>query len=312
MTKAYLFETCEPEWGSPAWVRRLVRLTQEEHGALEYAKTKKLPEAERMRLQSSLEETLQEVRMNQKAFEWIDDHQLRLLEKMQQRYLNYCCKPGYYSARAEFPLGSMFVEASWKPIDPEQKDKYYTIESSELKGQLLGLVGLHLSSKVFSNWLWATWEHVDNPHRFEYGIMPDPLVPAQRFDIFVDQGLCQKDPSEEDDGQKACFWMHYELNGVQVSFMDRQGNPLVLSNSVFETSNPESSCMSCHARSTIGAKDTHLDLFRPRSLGPPDPSWFNDTPFPSKPFLQFDFVNFLRDVKPCEEICGDGSPHCVD
>ncbi len=315
MTREYLFETCEPEWEDAlARDRQLMPLTQEESGVLDHARTKQLPLEEIERLQSSLEETLQDIRMNRRAFEWIDDHQLRLLEKWRGLYLKYCCESDYVLPRTEFTFGSMFVEASWKPIDSEQKDKYHTIEDPKLNGQLLGLVGLHLSSKIFPNWLWATWEHVDNPHRVEYGIMRDPLIPAQRYKIFVEHGLCQPDPeaSEEDDGLKDCVWTNYELNGVQVSFMDRKGNPMVLSNSVFETSNPDSSCMSCHARSTIGAEDTHLELFRPRSLGLPDPSWFDGAPFPSKPFLQMDFVNFLRDVKTCEEICGDGSSHCVD
>lgn len=72
--------------------------------------------------------------------------------------------------------GAIMVKASWKVIDPSEKSQFHSEEVvvcsppvkeggkpvCELK--TMGLVGLHIAHKTksASQWLWSTFEHVDN------------------------------------------------------------------------------------------------------------------------------------------------------
>ncbi|MEM7583663.1 MAG: hypothetical protein AAF560_09815 [Acidobacteriota bacterium] len=304
MTTRYLFEECQPEWGLPAASRRLMNLTNEEKGLIDFREKQGLPPDQVEQLRRSLEVTKTEVRLDQKAFNWIIDQRLRFLEEHRRRYDLYCCQPDRPEPSIGFTEGSTFVEAGWVPIESSQKENYYHFSSES--GELMGLVGLHVSLKLVSNWLWVTWEHVDNPQRFAYQLMQDDLEDDARREIFVAYDMCDRDPAQP------CLWMNYALNGLQTAFMDGQGRPVLLSNSVFETSNPESSCMSCHARSSIGSGDRRIDLFGLDAVGPPSPEWFDRAPLPDRPFLQLDFVNSLANARPCKEICKEQPEHCLN
>jgi len=312
MTKEYLYETCEPDWNSPeAKARRLVVFSGQELGALENLKRQRLSDSAIEVAKKKMESTRRETRFNQKSFRWITDQRLRYSGELHRRYQLYSQKPEYLAPRLEFHSGATFVEASWKKIEPDQKDKYYAIElNNGGQSELWGMVGFHVSTKLAPNWIWLTWEHVDNPNRYLYGTMEDLLSAEARRKIFDEKGLCE----DASGGSKepACRWMNYELNGVQTSFLDNQGRPVRLGNSVFETSMPNSSCMSCHARSSIGAGGTQLDLFHPDAIGAPDPRWFAALPLPNRPFMQLDFVNMLREPRPCKEICYPDPSGCPE
>ncbi|MEM9557208.1 MAG: hypothetical protein AAGC60_23315 [Acidobacteriota bacterium] len=301
-TKHYLFGTCRPDWNDPAARRRhLTSLTQEEQGLLHFMRDQGLLPDQVEKLSQTLKATETEIRLNRIAFDWIFDHRLHCLEEQQRRYKVYLCHPKCPQPTREFLEESIFVEASWIRIDSNQKDEYHHFIRESESGEVMGLVGLHVSIKSLPNWIWMTWEHIDNPQRFAYRLMEDRLQPEARRQIFANYRMC------EEDLEKPCYWMNYVLNGVQTSFLDGHGRPVLLSNSVFETSNPESSCMSCHARSAIGAGDRRLNLFSQDAAGAPSPEWFDRTPLPDRPFLQLDFVNSLTDVKRCKEICPSDS-----
>jgi hypothetical protein len=72
-------------------------------------------------------------------------------------------------------------------------------------------------------------------------------------------------------------WKHYRLCGAQADFTESTGMPVVRGNNQIEgtqSGSPatQSSCMTCHSRSTIGGRlDFHLGLDR---VGAPNWNWF--------------------------------------
>lgn len=74
----------------------------------------------------------------------------------------------------DFPTGSIEVKAAWRVMDgvaPAQRARYYVTKaqlldpvSGNCTATDVGLVGLHIVNKTakFPNWVWSTFEHVDN------------------------------------------------------------------------------------------------------------------------------------------------------
>ena len=73
--------------------------------------------------------------------------------------------------------GAIMVKSAWKVIDPSQTDRFHTAQAlvytpatetpklpASCTKQLIGLVGLHIAHKTSgsSQWVWSTFEHVDN------------------------------------------------------------------------------------------------------------------------------------------------------
>ena len=73
-------------------------------------------------------------------------------------------------------LGDISIKLAWKMIDEEAGDvaeRYFTTgacvldrETKQWQHEKVGLVGMHMSHKTLSsqNWVWMTFEHVDNLH----------------------------------------------------------------------------------------------------------------------------------------------------
>ena len=76
-------------------------------------------------------------------------------------------------------IGAIEVKAAWKVIDEKQDipSRFYTVIADIIiddptkfnkkvvkKGVTMGLVGMHISAKTrfADQWIWGTWEHVDN------------------------------------------------------------------------------------------------------------------------------------------------------
>ena len=88
-------------------------------------------------------------------------------------------------------------------------------------------------------------------------------------------------------------WETMRLRGTQVDFVDTRGQPTILANSQLEHGFQQtSSCMTCHARATVGLRVNRPDLPKwqvdslPSELaanptlrgavGAPDPDWFRN------------------------------------
>lgn len=74
-------------------------------------------------------------------------------------------------------VGAIMAKAAWRVIDESEKDRFHTAEAliytpasedppiqESCTKELVGLVGLHIAHKTAAEpqWLWSTFEHVDN------------------------------------------------------------------------------------------------------------------------------------------------------
>jgi hypothetical protein len=153
---------------------------------------------------------------------------------------------------------------NWREFTPEEikagiPTHYYTAEDT---GRVWGLTGFHMTSKDLPNWFWATFEHVDNP--------PPEIPDRDRYTKLREPGgRLREVPSP----LKNTYWQYYVLRGTQVDFVDSTGSPTILGNTQLEGGmQVTSSCMGCHARSTIGDRMDNIAV-NGRRLYP------NGTPF---------------------------------
>jgi hypothetical protein len=127
--------------------------------------------------------------------------------------------------------------------------------------RLYGLTALHIVSKDLPSWFWATFEHVDNP----------TLEDSEGWQLrSVDRFACAGEPADcnrapRGIGLEGTVWENYRLRGTLTRFVDDAGRPLLLANSELEAGmQSTSSCITCHARSSIGLVDavpTRLPIF---------------------------------------------------
>ncbi len=228
-----------------------------------------------------------EVRMNADTFGYIVKRQL--YGYAGQRAVR---KPG--SEAVAFPPGSLEVKATWRLLDPIKDkaylDKYYTrtvsyaSEGGGTTQAAAGLTGLHIISKALPNWVWITFEQVDNAKTTEAKLLQpiDPAVAA--VNARMHQAL------------KGTVWTNYQLIGVMTEPV-KDGEPVILANSQMETGfQSTSSCLTCHATASIGPDDDpRFQFFKPGFQGyvgvPPKQPF--DAAQGGK-FTQLDFVWSLR------------------
>jgi mono/diheme cytochrome c family protein len=190
----------------------------------------------------------EEVRRNQPMFDYIVANNLWYNEGIAA-----FAKAG---RDAQAPLDAIMVKARWKIISEIEKPRYhwnYAIDPTDNQMKVYGLTALHLTSKKFPSWLWATFEQVDNPDRGRvlgfhdsFGVTPadsnGPPSWALR-ELFVEYGL-------------GAEWLNYRLDGTQIDFTDGTGQGTVLGNTQIEGEFGDqamaiASCIACHAR--VGA-----------------------------------------------------------
>jgi hypothetical protein len=226
-----------------------------------------------------------EVRYDRTAFDWIVLKQLWYLQGQQKWFDLYAMDQ---PVDVEFPDGATLIKATWKSIAAVDKPRFHwRIED----GRLWGLTALHVTTKILPGWFWATFEHVENSG-YPLVAHPDPFGldgdrPSQALlDLMAKAGL------------DASVWSYYRLDGTQADYVDRDGAPVVLGNSIIEAGfTAASSCRTCHVRASIGEQGTRLS-FDPL-VGSPDPSWFV-TPAhpPARRFLRLDYAWSLARAKP--------------
>lgn len=186
-----------------------------------------------------------EIRLNKPTFDYIITNDLYAIEGQQAMF--------YSGTEIGFPQDSIAIKAVWRPITEADKPRYkWNVFTHEDGTQTLyGMTGFHITTAVISNWFWATFEHVDNPYRrgvFDEGWM----LPSVDSVACPDQPVgCMAAPAGL--GLEGTIWENYRLRGTMIDYVDDNGVPIVLTNSEIETGmQTTSSCMTCHARSTIG------------------------------------------------------------
>jgi hypothetical protein len=250
---------------------------------------------------------LTELRMNRTTFDYIRAHELYNLDG--QLRMVAAGQP------VKFPPASTEIKASWRPIRPEERARYHTLEVRLADGteQLYGLTALHIVSKDAPQWFWATFEHADNPTR------PDAdawqLPSSDRFACGGDAADCNRAPIGI--GLEGTVWQNYRLRGTLTRSVDTANRPLLLANSELEAGmQKSSSCITCHARSSlalVGGAPTRLPIFdtaarddkspaaaeRRGYVGLPLAQWFEGAGSAGKPlFKQLDFVWSLSKARP--------------
>lgn len=153
-----------------------------------------------------------------------------------------------------FPWSAMEVKASWRWIDPNDAacpaanyfttNAWYVIRDNNgnpigVRRGLMGLTGLHIISKALPNWVWITFEQVNNEKctKVTRKIPIDPAVAA------VNQQMRK--------ALQGTKWANYEMVGVQTSVGSAE-KPVLLANTQIESAfQTRSSCATCHSLASV-------------------------------------------------------------
>jgi hypothetical protein len=231
----------------------------------------------------------QEVRINRSAFDSVRDQGmfsdagLRMLLKEARDTNNHFL--------ISVPRGSKEIKAEWVPLTQEsEKMRYFWREGpgSDGKSQVYGLVALHITTKDLPNWFWADFGHVD----CEDGQNACDGYKREEWNYPVDSTTRGPSANHGSNGvrreTRGTVWENYILRGTQTEFTYATGKPTILSNPVIEKIKQRSSCISCHARASIGD-----ELLLPGTvvLGSPDENFYGtDSTNPKVKRLQTDFM----------------------
>lgn len=198
------------------------------------------------------------------------------------------------------PADSVQVKADWMRIgdlarwvqmdEDDVRRVYYT--KRERDGEVdteYALVGLHLNSKRWKNWIWATFEHRLNPGRCDdigchdtFGAAT-PHIPGGK-PANQNYGDCPKNPELAAmlaNVGLSPVWLNYCLKGSQVAFSEKDGRPKLLGNSVIDRINghiptASSSCMSCHALASFNRLGEANGSFTDNAVGDVDQARLRD------------------------------------
>ncbi|RWN51569.1 hypothetical protein [Mesorhizobium sp.] len=169
-----------------------------------------------------------ETRMNRSTFDFIVEKELYNIEGQEALYAKIVSRT---EQAVSFPVDSIEVKAMWTPLEPSDDRSHFHL-SVGADAKSYKLVALHIITKDVPNWFWTSFRQTDGP---------EPEIPS--VDTYGQPGLLQ--------GTK---WQFYELSGTQTDFTDGMGRPTYLSDPHVEEGFQNSSCISCHALSTIGRK----------------------------------------------------------
>ena len=168
----------------------------------------------------------------------------------------------------QFPNGGIEVKVDWVPgtdFNPpftcSNPPKGVRVES--IGGVCYAMAGMHISSKLLKNWLWATFEPQNmqtNPLRcITFGSCKDPwgsnpAVSNGGASGFTRQTLTMARLMKE--ARLAPEFLNYRLDGTQTEFTNANNRPTYLGNSVIEGENVgmkknTASCITCHSYSSI-------------------------------------------------------------
>ncbi|MGO9261566.1 MAG: hypothetical protein ACLQU1_35470 [Bryobacteraceae bacterium] len=166
-----------------------------------------------------------------------------------------------------FPVPAVEIKADWIPASSLAtpfdcaNNKPAGVYVETIDSTCYALVGLHLSSKLLPNWLWATFEPQNkdtNPNRCNpnlYDSCNDPwgsnpaTSTGQTTDATAALAALMKAANLPD------VFSNYRLVGVQTDFVDSAKKPIHLGNSFveFNAGVPphKASCMTCHSSAMI-------------------------------------------------------------
>ena len=214
------------------------------------------------------------------------------------------------AANIQTPPPSVEIKADWVKLK-SCKNLPQGVHIEKIGNECLALAGMHLISKLTTNWIWATFEAQNsftNPERCQALGCNDSFgsVPATSNGANTDLSAALSTLMTQ--AKLADEWKNYRLDGVQTDFVNSDGSPNLLGNSVIEGENAgvplaQSSCISCHAFSSVKTDGTDgLTLLISHSGFPTG----TPPPLPSSDWIARDFVWSMGEACP-----GQGLQTCV-
>jgi hypothetical protein len=173
----------------------------------------------------------EEARLNPEAQNYVTTQKLTILQG-QARFV----KAGN---TFQFPAPGVEVKADWIEL-PACANPPQGVHVETVNSVCYALGGIHLTSRLIDKWVWATFElqnDVTNPQRCvvlecrdKWGSNPATTSGA----------ATQLNPSLSDlttQANLAPEWKNYRLDGVQIDYLDADGKPTRLGNSIIEGDN---------------------------------------------------------------------------
>lgn len=193
---------------------------------------------------------IEDVAMNQPTFNYIVKNELYNLNGQLAVYNS--------DSTVRFPAGAMEVKVKWRQIADTKYSKaryhwqYIAVEDSGAIDTLLyGMASMHISSRIISNWVWATFEHIDSRSQVHPGDDGWLLTSKDEFACDLPPFDCESAPRNfKLEGTK---WEYYRLRGTQTNYVESNGDTSLLANSNIERGfQMSSSCITCHSLASIG------------------------------------------------------------
>jgi hypothetical protein len=190
----------------------------------------------------------------------------------------YQLRPGQAAAAQkgtdiEFPTPAIEVKVDWIPgtdftpaftcANPPAGVRVETID-----GTCYAMAGMHISSKLLTDWIWATFEPqsmLTNPLRcITFGDCHDAWGASPAVSSGGAGGLTTLSPALQSlmtQANLAPEFANYRLDGAQIKFTVGNNRPTYLGNSVIEGENVgmtknTASCITCHSASFIAKNGT--------------------------------------------------------
>jgi hypothetical protein len=208
--------------------------------------------------------------------------------------------------KIDFPTAALEVKADWMPAAALTPDTAFNCDApppglytETINGTCYALVGMHISSKLHPNWLWATFEPQfanTNPNRCKadlYGVCND----AWGSDPAISDGPDTKQTAAlaalMAEAKLDPAFSNYRLVGAQIDYVDKTvtelGNSFVEFNAQVDPH--QASCITCHSYAMLDnstTPPTHGSGGPPAGVAPIGPN------VPQAPnFVAEDFSWFL-------------------
>jgi hypothetical protein len=155
--------------------------------------------------------------------------------------------------------------------EPRVREIYYVSKATLGKTtDEFALVGFHFATKQIKNWVWADFEHRLNPGRCDtigchddFGATDPSVAPKATPNQYY--GECHKTAAllaMLANAGLSPVWQNYCLKGAEIDFIQANGKPQLLGNSVIERIDAnipvgKSSCITCHAYAAFDRNGNH-------------------------------------------------------
>lgn len=169
-----------------------------------------------------------------------------------------------------FPTAAVEIKADWVPVNALSPAAFDCskpspeIYTETINGVCYALTGIHISSKLFPNWLWATFEPqftATNPNRCKpdlYNSCSDPWGSNPAQSTGQPTQITPALAALMDQAKLAPAFRNYRLVGVQNDFVNSNTTPLGNSFVEFnaEVAAQQASCITCHSYARFDSSQT--------------------------------------------------------